>query len=246
MSWLRKVYADCRKNARSAGIELPEFDAFWQGEGICLEGKVPARDFIFEKFRNDPDRNRLGTPSGKIEIYSGTIASFNYPDCPGHPVWMEKKEWLGGDQAAKFPLHMISNQPRNKLHSQLDFGRRSLRDKTAGRETVYMHPKDASLRELKDGRIVRIFNDRGACLAGIKITEGIMPGVISLPTGAWCDPDNSGGAERHGNPNVLTQDTGTSSLAQGPTAHSCLVEVEPFKGEPPPVLCFKPPVIQSK
>ena len=31
---------------------------------------------------------------------------------------------------------------------------------------------------------------------------------------------------KHGNPNVLTKDKGTSKLGQGPIAHSCLIEVE--------------------
>jgi biotin/methionine sulfoxide reductase len=42
---------------------------------------------------------------------------------------------------------------------------------------------------------------------------------------------------------VLTPDKGTSRLAQGPIAHTCLVEVERFEGEPPPVTAFEPPEI---
>ena len=47
----------------------------------------------------------------------------------------------------------------------------------------------------------------------------------------------------HGNPNVLTNDLGTSKLAQGPTAHTCLVEIEQFKGELPGIRAFDPPRI---
>ena len=46
--------------------------------------------------------------------------------------------------------------------------------------------------------------------------------------------------EVHGNPNVLTRDKGSSSLAQGPTAHSCLVEVERFEGALPENNVFNP------
>ena len=42
---------------------------------------------------------------------------------------------------------------------------------------------------------------------------------------------------------LLTPDKGTSSLAQGPIAHTCLVEVERFEGEPPTVTAFEPPEI---
>ena len=43
-------------------------------------------------FREDPDLEPLGTPSGLIEIYSKTIADMNYDDCQGHPMWFEKIE----------------------------------------------------------------------------------------------------------------------------------------------------------
>ena len=39
-------------------------------------------------FRDDPDKNRLPTPSGKIEIDSKAIAGFGYADCPPHPTWL--------------------------------------------------------------------------------------------------------------------------------------------------------------
>jgi biotin/methionine sulfoxide reductase len=45
----------------------------------------------------------------------------------------------------------------------------------------------------------------------------------------------------HGNPNVLTRDVGTSTLAQGTSAHSCLVEVELRAGPLPDVKVFRQP-----
>ncbi|NCF20804.1 MAG: molybdopterin oxidoreductase, partial [Haliea sp.] len=91
--------------------------------------------------------------------------------------------------------------------------------------------------------IIRVFNDRGACLAGVEISEDIRPDVFELPTGAWYDPQLVNGEllEVHGNPNVLTPDKGTSSLAQGCSGHSCLVEVEKFEGELPEVVVFDQP-----
>ena len=65
-----------------------------------------------------------------------------------------------------------------------------------------------------------------------------------MPTGAWYDPENvddENPMDIHGNPNVLTRDVGTSKLAQGPTAHSCLVEVERFDGELPDIKVFAQP-----
>ena len=73
-----------------------------------------------------------------------------------------------------------------------------------------------------------------------------MPGIIQLPTGAWYDAietDEYGDLELSGNPNVLTIDIGTSLLGQGPSSHSCLVDIERYDGplidprtsKPPPL-----------
>ena len=113
-----------------------------------------------------------------------------------------------------------------------------------------MNPADAVQRNITDGDIIRLFNDRGACLAGVMLTENLRPGVIELETGAWYDPQDPVdpmSLEVHGNPNALTRDAGTSKLAQGPSAHSCLVEVEKFNGELPEIRVFsQPPVIREK
>ena len=83
-----------------------------------------------------------------------------------------------------------------------------------------MHPADAAARGIAEGDIIRLFNERGACLAGVTLTDGIRRGVIQLPTGAWYDPVDPHEDKPlcvHGNPNVLTRDIGTSALAQGCT-----------------------------
>ncbi len=110
-----------------------------------------------------------------------------------------------------------------------------------------MHPDDARLRGLTDGSVVRVFNDRGATLAGLRITEDIIPGVVRLPTGTWFDPAAGGERlDKHGNPNAVTQDVGTSQLGQGCAAQSCLVEVTAYAGAPPPVTAFDPPPLSPR
>jgi biotin/methionine sulfoxide reductase len=241
MEWLEHLYTISCVNAEEAGIQLPGFEEFWQGGALNLESQIEPREFVIESFRRNPDLYPLKTPSGKIEIFSQTIADFDKSDCPGHPVWMEKEDYLGAPLANDYPLHLISAQPKNKLHSQFDFGRHSLRDKSDGREVVRINPVDAAARRLQDGQLVRIFNHRGACLAAVGITADVMPGVVCLRTGAWFDPDDQLGLERHGNPNVLTPDRGTSSLAQGPIAHSCLVQIEAYEAAAPDVMSFTLP-----
>jgi len=226
--WIEHIY----DKFRSHHPDYPTLnDLKEEGHFQIPEEWIPPIPSQIVAFRNDPTGSALKTPSGRIELYSETIESFGYADCPPHPSWLEPAEWLGN--AERYPLHMISNQPKTRLHSQWDHGETSLNGKVDGRERIGLNPKDAGARDLKQGDLVRVFNDRGACLASVTIREDLMEGVVQLPTGAWWDPAEPGGLCRAGNPNVLTRDVGTSSLAQGPSAQTCLVEVERFAGDAP-------------
>jgi biotin/methionine sulfoxide reductase len=242
--WLAALYAHWAKALAREGTAMPDFEAFWAGDGL-LRIRPELRPSVFlGNFREDPEAHRLTTPSGRIEIASERVMGFGYDDCPGYPAWREPPEWLKGQAAARHPLHLISNQPARKLHSQLDHAPFSRAGKVHGREPLSMHPDDAARRGLAAGAIVRVFNERGACLAGLVLSDAVMPGVVVMATGSWFDPaDWEGGRplEKHGNPNVLTSDVGTSRLAQGTTAMTCLVEVEAFSGVPPTVTAYELP-----
>lgn len=242
-SWLRELWRRSRQEARHAGHALPSFETFWENGVVRLQGGPEIRRFL-GPFRDNPDANPLKTPSGKIEIYSQTIAGFGAAGIGGHPTWDEPYEWLGNATRVGYPLHLISNQPRTRLHSQLDVGAASQDAKIKGREPMRMHPADATDRGLKDGDVARVHNARGSCLAGVRIDEDVMPGVVELTTGAWYDPADptlQKGLDSHGNPNVLTADRGTTALSQGPSAHSCLVEVSKFEGDLPEIRVFSAP-----
>lgn len=241
--WLKRIYSDGARAAAARGVQLPTFEQFW-GAGH-VEVAPPADEKpMFADFRSDPGSHPLRTPSGRIEIFSKTVASFSYADCPGHPVWLAPKEWLGDERAKQFPLHLITNQPKFRLHSQLDQTAISLASKIRGREPACIHPADAAARGIGEGHIIEIFNDRGRILAGAVLCQDVLPGVIQMATGAWYDPDRPGEAnalDKHGNPNVLTADRGTSSLGQGPSALSALVDIRLHGGAEPPVTAFDPP-----
>ncbi len=246
-AWLRAIYGRCRDSCARLGTDMPDFETFWEAGHVAIPapetGVVP-----FAAFARDPAAAPLNTPSGRIELFSATIDGFGYPDCPGHPVWFAPREYLGGALAAKYPLHLISSQPSTRLHSQLDQGRVSLASKIEGREPIVLHPDDAAARGLAAGDIVRVFNDRGACLAGVVLDGARLQGVATMSTGAWFDPlrpGEPGSLCVHGNVNVLTQDVGTSRLGQGPSAHSCLVEVEPWTGALPDIRVHRPPDIEG-
>jgi biotin/methionine sulfoxide reductase len=244
--WLEHLYGNWRESMLADGHDVPDFAGFWAA-GECRLPDGPAHVTMFEQFRADPHGSPLRTPSGRIEITSDVIAGFGYPDCPGHPVWLEPREWLGGPLAQRFPLHLIANQPATRLHSQLDMGATSQRGKVAGREAVRLHPGDAAARGIGAGDVVRVFNDRGGCLAGAVLTTAVRQGVVQLPTGAWFDPVPGAGPAplcAHGNPNVLTADAPTSRLSQGCSGQHALVEVERWAGPLPPVTVGSPPPIE--
>ena len=247
MAWLRHLYEECRDGERSNRFALPDFDVFWDRGYVEVPESNEDR-VLFQDFRRDPEGHKLATPSGKIEIYSERIAGFGYDDCPPHPTWLEPAEWLGSEKAVRHPLHLISNQPKSRLHSQMDMGPVSRAAKVKGREALLIHPDAAAVRGIQDGDVVRVFNDRGACLAGAVVGDGIAPGVVRLPSGAWYDPedaDRPGSLDKHGNPNVLTLDKGTSRLAQGPSAMTTLVEIEKWNGEVPPITAFALPAMSE-
>ena len=237
--WLEYLYEPTRAALVEQGLPAPSFEAFWRAGSLTVP-QLPDDGGDLRHFREDPDAYPLTTPSGKVEIFSSTIAGFEEADCPGHPTWFPRKDVPD----AATPLFLIANQPATRLHSQLDFGSHSVEEKRRGREVAHMHPDDAATRGIADGDIIRLFNERGACLAAARLTEGIRPGVMQLPTGAWydpVDPEEEAPLCVHGNPNVLTRDIGTSALAQGCTGQITVVNVERFTGNLPPIRAFEAP-----
>ncbi len=244
MEWIQYIYESTIENNQNAA--LPSFEKFWHGDGKLKLPLPEKARVVLQEFRSDPLSNPLSTPTGKIEIYSATIDNFDYDDCPGHPVWLEPAEWLGCDKSKQYPLHLISNQPKTRLHSQLDNGCTSRHSKIRGREPVRLNPEDAKTRNISINDIVRLFNERGQCLAGALLDENITTGVVQIATGTWWDPETPGQANslcKHGQVNVLTMDKGTSKLAQGPIAMTCLIEIEKFEGETPAITIFDAPSI---
>jgi biotin/methionine sulfoxide reductase len=235
--WLEHMYATFHAHHS----DYPDLDELREaGYFEIPDAWIAPPKSLLVAFRDDPTGAALDTPSGRIELFSETVQSFNYVDCPGHPTWIEPGEWPGN--ASEYPLSLISNQPKTRLHSQWDQGETSINGKIDGREQIGITPKDAVARNLNPGDVVRVFNDRGACLAAVAIRDDLIDGVAQLATGAWWDPIEPGGVCRSGNPNVLTHDRGTSSMAQGPST-SCLVEVEKYVGEPPPVRAHDAPTL---
>lgn len=232
LDWLRYFYDGARTEAEARKLAMPGFDSFWEREQYVKFPPSEAVEYVrHADFRRNPAEHPLKTPSGKIEIYSKTVAGFGYDDCPAHPTWIEPQEWLGSAPAGLYPLHLLSPHPKFRVHSQL--GATTIRSlyEVAAREPIWLNPDDAAARGVADGDIVRVFNDRGQTLAGAVVTDRIRPGVVLMCEGGWYDPEHPGEIgtlDRHGDVNVLTLDKGSSKLAQACAANTALVEVEQF------------------
>jgi trimethylamine-N-oxide reductase (cytochrome c) len=250
MEWLASIYKGAQRQAAVKRLEMPNFPEFWQsGTYVEFPVRENAKKWVrHADFREDPLLEPLGTPSGKIEIYSKNVEKLGYEDCPPHPTWMEPAEWLGSEKAEKHPLHLLSPHPTHRLHSQ--FNQSPLRKKyeIAGREPVWISKPDAKARSIQHGDVVRVFNDRGQVLAGAFVTDRLRPGVVRLCEGAWYDPMEPGEPGtlcKYGDVNVLTLDRASSKLSQATIANTALVEIEKYEDTPPAVTAFEPPGTRS-
>ena len=241
MAWLKQFYDVAQKAARAQRVAMPQFNAFWQQNKLIemRENEKNNKYVRYADFRSDPVMNALGTPSGKIEIYSKTIEGYQYKDCPPHASWIEPDEWKG--TADKDQLQLLTAHPAHRLHSQLNYASLRKEYAIANREPVTIHPDDAKARGIAEGDLVRVWNARGQVLVGAHVSDGIKPGIICIHEGAW--PDIENGICKNGGANVLTADIPTSRLANGCAGNSRLVYAEKYTGEAPKLTVFDEPAI---
>lgn len=118
------------------------------------------------------------------------------------PKYVETWESLNDPLAKKYPLQLITSHIRRRAHTQFETipWLREIEE-----QAMQMNIVDAESRGVKDGDIVMVFNDRGEMVILASVTEGIMPGVVDVPQGAWYDPDEKG-VVRGGCSNVLSND----------------------------------------
>jgi anaerobic dimethyl sulfoxide reductase subunit A len=206
--WLRELTRDT----------VDDFDAF-RAQGLA---RLPAPDdtVAFAREIRDPERHPFSTPSGKIEIYSMALAAnpdpYGLGEIPPIPTWIAPL-----DADPRYPLKLCTPKSRARTHSVHGNQETLAR---ADRDDVWMHPADAARRGLASGQRVRVFNERGATVLPVRVTDRIAPGVVSIKEGAWFTPD-ADGVDRRGCANVLTDDR--SAPCGATTYNTCLVDVEP-------------------
>ncbi|MCJ7473353.1 MAG: molybdopterin-dependent oxidoreductase [Actinobacteria bacterium] len=174
----------------------------------------------FSQQIKDPVNNPFPTPSGKIEIFSKRFDDMKNPLIPPIPKYIAPWEGPDDQVAEDYPIQLISPHSRARINSQLDNIEevKKLKD-----DDLWMNPKDAHKRSIKDRDMVYVFNKRGRIYTRVKVTEAIMPGVASLDQGQWYEP-NSQGIDLGGCVNVLTLDKKSPTGAL--SSNTCLVQIE--------------------
>lgn len=202
--------------------EVPKLEEFEKSNLGVYSVPVNKPAIAFEDFRRDPANNPLKTPSGKIELFSKELYDMNVPEyIPAVPKYIQEWESPFGKESEKYPLQAIGHHYMSRVHSTHDNN-----DWTneAFPQRLFINPIDALERKIKDGDLVKIFNDRGMIIIPCRLTKRILPGVVDLPQGAWWTPDKDG-IDRRGCINVLTSEKWTP-LAFGNAQHTIMVQVE--------------------
>jgi molybdopterin guanine dinucleotide-containing S/N-oxide reductase-like protein len=193
------------------------------------------------EFYKDPEKNPLSTPSGKLEFESLDLKK-HFPEDderPPVPHWVEKSEFhderISSPRYQKYPLLCVSNHPRHRVHAQLDdnsWNHEIVTCKVKGPdgylyEPVWLHPSDAAKRDIRDGDICKVFNERGTVLVGARVWERVMPGVAYVDHGARADFIEPGVLDRGGAINTITPHNITSKNCAGMVVSGFLVDVAP-------------------
>ena len=203
--------------------DIPTLDEFLASNLGAYRVPVEQPAVALADFRADPAAHPLETETGKIEIFSPQLDRLGRPEeVPPLPKYTQEWESPFGPEAARYPLQAIGHHTLHRVHSTHD-NVDWLEE--AFPQRVLMNPADAALRGIRDGDLVRVYNDRGALVLPCRLTLRILPGVVDIPQGAWWTPD-AHGVDRRGAVNVLTSERPTP-YALGNTQHTIMVQVEP-------------------
>jgi molybdopterin guanine dinucleotide-containing S/N-oxide reductase-like protein len=248
-----ELYDEVTEGKTTEDLEKSVFDSMGVGNFISWEQFKEKDYFVFPvapdwekdpaglfKFYKDPKANPLPTPSGKLEFYSERLAK-HFPDDeerPPVPHWVERSamhdDRLSSERAKKYPLLLMSNHGRWRVHAQCDdisWTREIQTCKVKAwdgymYEPMWINPADAAKKGIKDGDIVRIYNERGSVLCGARVWERIMPQVVYIDHGARVDFIIPGKLDRGGAIDLIAPDGIISKHCAGEATSGFLVDVE--------------------
>ena len=221
--WIKELY----EKTREKDTELPTYDEAME-MGVYTRKNPKGATIAFEAFRNDPAANPLDTPTGKIEIYSETLAGIAATWELGEedlisPIPVYTHGFTETDVPTdEFPLRCSGFHYRGRTHSS--WGGIELL-KEVNPQEAWINPADAKERSIKQGDKIRVKNAFGEIELLAKVTPRVVPGTVCISQGAWHDADMYGDrVDKGGCINTLTTHR-PSPLAKGNPQHSNICQV---------------------
>jgi len=155
------------------------------------------------------------TPDGKARIYNEELVKLGLDPVAAFVAPAESRH---SQQARKYPLELLARKADNFLNSTF-CNQPSIQALEPKTNKLEMSSRDAQLRGIVNGDVVRVFNDRGEVRLPALVDGAVQPGVVAARLN-WPKlmPDGIG-------INALTSERLTD-LGGGPTFYSCLVEVK--------------------
>lgn len=213
--WLEYLYEELRKTE----TELPDYEDF-KKQALFRYQKQPVQPAFAEE-RRDPQAHPFPTKSGKIEIFSEKVYRTEFKEfVPAIPRYVPPVEGPQDPLTEKYPLQLTGWHTKRRCHSIHDNNQTMHK---IDPQMLWMNPVDAAARNLQDGDLAEVFNDRGRIRMPVRVTDRIMPGVTAISQGAWYRPDENG-TDTAGSINVLTS-LHPTPYARGNGQHTNLVEV---------------------
>ena len=222
-AWVKWLLDEVRKERFP---DLPTLDELLERNVGIWARPITEPTVAVADFRADPETHPLDPPAGRIEIFSRQLHDLGLPDeVPAVPKYIQEWESPLGPEAERFPLAVIGHHTLGRVHSTHD-NNDWLQEAFPHR--VAINRLDARERDIADGDLVRVWNERGAMTLPCRLTDRLMPGVIDVPQGAWWSPDRQG-VDRRGNVNVLSSERATP-FAFGNAQHTSMAEVARASG----------------
>jgi anaerobic dimethyl sulfoxide reductase subunit A len=218
--------------------------------------RVPFEDKPHVAFAKNIEKGQpFDTVSGKIEFYSAFLADTEMarksyilprrkidnmccfggsipPTIPPISMWMLPENSMLASKAKKYPLKMLTSHSYHRQNFSQD---NNPWQRDEFRHTLRLSAVDAQKRKIKDGDIIRVYNDFGEIIMPVYVTSRITPGTVVLPHGAWPEISQNKtdlmpqGIDRRGADNFLTSSKYYPWVV-GVICCSELVQVERMKG----------------
>ena len=200
--------ATAQHNSRLVGITL---------ERLQEEGSIPLA--ISSNEEAPFADGSFPTPSGKVEFYSEYAAAKGYDPVPGWEPEVETRSEQDISLTASARLPLLCPAAHHFVSSTFGNQERMMSKEVA--PTLRIHPRDAAVRNILSGQLVRVGNERGWYKLVAEVTEMVRPGVLATTTVWWpkFSPDQR-------NVNWTTSDR-LADLGGGSTFYTNLVSVEP-------------------